>query len=612
MKRIAVISPDFPPADFSGKSRMAVNYARYFAHASEYELAIISPTDQSLPIGGEEFENVIRVPVDERYKYDPLYLLFDAEAEKRLLKAINTVQPDIVFIHDLLNIPVRMLFLLREKKITTALCLHNLYPFCIKLHTFRYPPCVVGPCNGLHNERECICCYQDRYLNGMECSSEESSLLFDYLRLRNAYVMQAYRSVNMLISPSHFMAAIYEKKLQRSICVIHNGIELQKPREKRTSQKQIIFGYIGSFDRNKGIDTLFRAVSELPDLNLRIYSNVDELCDYSEWYSLFDRIEYRGGFNNEMIAHVFSEIDCLIVPSYFENYPTIVIEALSQRVPVIASRTGGVGELIQDGFNGLLFSAGNATELVELIQRLEREHLLLSSLRENITTQRSIQTMGDEFDSSLKKETNEFCGGEIDQLRIDIENELTDVSLQIMEIYQKEMHRGSRINMVSRLGYDYLKQQEAAAVGRAYTNILPQLQKISDFLFWCSILIEKACEKEADECVNHLLGKLSCIPDTFSEKKNQILYQLGSIFKKGDFYHRAMFFYDQVAHGSNDMKLVSGALYHQGTIALAHEEEVSAMTFFERCLKSNPHHAKAQEAYNIMKNNNQCVSRNDL
>lgn len=74
------------------------------------------------------------------------------------------------------------------------------------------------------------------------------------------------------------------------------------------------------------------------------------------------------------------EIDVMVVPSLWnENSPLVIHEAFLARVPVIASRCGGVTELIQHELNGLLFERGNADDLRRAIENVIQSPQLLEN-----------------------------------------------------------------------------------------------------------------------------------------------------------------------------------------------------------------------------------------
>jgi glycosyltransferase involved in cell wall biosynthesis len=92
-------------------------------------------------------------------------------------------------------------------------------------------------------------------------------------------------------------------------------------------------------------------------------------------------IEFRGTYAHVESARVFSEIDVLVVPSLWPDYPLIINEAFAAQTPVIATDIGGMSESVQDGISGLLFDRGSVEGLVRQIRRILCEPGLLARLR---------------------------------------------------------------------------------------------------------------------------------------------------------------------------------------------------------------------------------------
>jgi glycosyltransferase involved in cell wall biosynthesis len=68
------------------------------------------------------------------------------------------------------------------------------------------------------------------------------------------------------------------------------------------------------------------------------------------------------------------------VCSRFENFPNVVLESISQGCPTIASKVGGIPEIIRDGENGLLFEPRSPNVLAEAILKLVRDQTLAARL----------------------------------------------------------------------------------------------------------------------------------------------------------------------------------------------------------------------------------------
>jgi glycosyltransferase involved in cell wall biosynthesis len=89
------------------------------------------------------------------------------------------------------------------------------------------------------------------------------------------------------------------------------------------------------------------------------------------WIKKADRGEIRD---------LLQEASAAVYPSLWENFPYACLEAMATGVPVIASRCGGVGEIITDGETGLLFEPFSQAGLAEALKRLSGDAALSDRL----------------------------------------------------------------------------------------------------------------------------------------------------------------------------------------------------------------------------------------
>ena len=93
-------------------------------------------------------------------------------------------------------------------------------------------------------------------------------------------------------------------------------------------------------------------------------------------------VRVHGSRPHEHMADVFSSLDVLVVTSIWpETSPLVIWEALLSGVPVIASRIGGIPEIVEHGGNGLLVEPGSVESLCRTLQRLLDEPGLFAGLR---------------------------------------------------------------------------------------------------------------------------------------------------------------------------------------------------------------------------------------
>ena len=85
-----------------------------------------------------------------------------------------------------------------------------------------------------------------------------------------------------------------------------------------------------------------------------------------ERLNIGDRIEWTG-FQTD-VNHQLQQMDLFVLPSLFgEGLPMVVLEAMAQAVPVVASRVEGIPEAVRDEVDGLIFEPGDALSLASKI-----------------------------------------------------------------------------------------------------------------------------------------------------------------------------------------------------------------------------------------------------
>ncbi|MDZ4385044.1 MAG: glycosyltransferase family 4 protein [Candidatus Moranbacteria bacterium] len=162
----------------------------------------------------------------------------------------------------------------------------------------------------------------------------------------------------------------------RKLCVIHNGIEIPAGNLARVERagRKIIIGTIANFYYNKGLEFLVQAAAELnkkfPNLEFRVAG------DGGERRNIEDAIKKQRlqnfkllGFQEEQYDFL-RQLDIFVLPSLKEGLPYALLEALSLGVPAVASKVGGIPEIISDGENGFLVEPKNSKMLAEKINLL--------------------------------------------------------------------------------------------------------------------------------------------------------------------------------------------------------------------------------------------------
>ena len=155
------------------------------------------------------------------------------------------------------------------------------------------------------------------------------------------------------------------------------SLQLKQHRGFKLRRSPPTFGYLGFLTPNKGIELIADALastSRLSKARLLIAGTGDKV------YLDGLRAQFKGfdcHFLGWQANHLFlEEIDFLVVPSRFrEPFGRIVVEAFEAGVPVIGSRTGGIGEMVEEGITGFRFQPGNPADLARsMIAAIELEY----------------------------------------------------------------------------------------------------------------------------------------------------------------------------------------------------------------------------------------------
>ena len=172
-----------------------------------------------------------------------------------------------------------------------------------------------------------------------------------------------------------------EKLLVISNGVSHAFLKKGARRSGRTTSRLRLVT-IGSLIPRKGIDIIIHAISKINndiDIELKIIGDGPKkniLKQLVQNLGLEKTVRFSGNLPHTEVPECLAESDILILSSYSEGRPNVVLEAMATGLPVIASDIDGVRELIRDGENGLLFEAGNINQLSDRIKQLDRDREL--------------------------------------------------------------------------------------------------------------------------------------------------------------------------------------------------------------------------------------------
>ncbi len=167
----------------------------------------------------------------------------------------------------------------------------------------------------------------------------------------------------------------------KKILVIFNGIDIREIKQKIKTDNPmhngIIAGSVGNLRKAKGYDNLIESADIIHKHKKRNDIKFIIIGKGPLWNFLQQKIKQLQlshivsmcGFMDDIYEYI-SQFDIVIIPSLWEGFPVIALEATACGKPIIATSVGDLPKIVQDGINGLLVEPGNPRALAEAIIKL--------------------------------------------------------------------------------------------------------------------------------------------------------------------------------------------------------------------------------------------------
>ncbi|HEX3036902.1 MAG TPA: glycosyltransferase, partial [Thermodesulfobacteriota bacterium] len=234
----------------------------------------------------------------------------------------------------------------------------------------RRPPCIVH----LHSPMEFIARYNDWDVN--HAYFQTAKRLEDY----------SIAAADALLCPSRYLARQIEThyglaKESVQVIPLPIGDNPLLDRDKDTWGQGSVL-YMGRLERRKGvlewIDAAVAIAPDYPTVRFEfVGANVlgidgirgEELVEQRIPKGLKTRFDFRGEQKRSSLPQFLAQARIAVVPSRWENFPNTCVEAMCSGLPVIASRDGGMAEMIEDGRTGWLAHKAGSEGLTEALKR---------------------------------------------------------------------------------------------------------------------------------------------------------------------------------------------------------------------------------------------------
>lgn len=381
-KRVLICSNFYPPNFVGGAELIAHQYAKCLSRLGHR--VVVFAGDAHTP--GKRYAlwretcdgiDVRRVRLGHE-DFRPEFVNFSHPAvEDRFRALLGEFAPDVVHFHNIVGLSVGLVHVVKAAGVRTVLTLHDHWGFCYR-NTLLKP--AEDICRDYRKCAECLPVIADGTSRGIP------------IQLRKDFIAHELELVDVLVSPSRYLAERYAEVgfPYGKVRVIPYGIDVARFSAIRRNggSRRARFTFVGYFGHHKGIQTVLAALSYLTpwrdrfELNLvgegelarPLEQQVNE-AGWSRW------VRFWGKVANERMEEVYGQTDVLLLPSIWpENHPVSIAEAMAAGIPVIATRIGGIPELVEDGETGFLFTPGDPRELAQKMSACVEDRTLAARM----------------------------------------------------------------------------------------------------------------------------------------------------------------------------------------------------------------------------------------
>ncbi len=212
----------------------------------------------------------------------------------------------------------------------------------------------------------------------------------DHAPRRSWLRARAYRSADCIVAVSRSVADSVERHNPGLTCRLihdaHAGMARRAARGKAVLpglEGKTIVGHVGELDHiHKGQGTTIEAARALrathPELHFVFAGRGRDEARLREQAAGLDNVEFVGFVDN--IEDYFAAFDLFVFPSRTEGLGSALLDAMSFGLPIVATRVGGIPEIVEDGVNGFLIPPDRPDALAAALVRLVEDRALRESV----------------------------------------------------------------------------------------------------------------------------------------------------------------------------------------------------------------------------------------
>jgi glycosyltransferase involved in cell wall biosynthesis len=294
--------------------------------------------------------------------------IYNRASARKARAAIRAFRPDIVHVHNwFFEASPAVLFAAAKEKVPVVMTLHNYRMICANALLLR-------------NNIPCELCVPHTFpLYGVRYKCYRGSAAQSALVTAVTGIHKSRRTWQQKVDRYIVLTAFAGSRFEGSSFNVPPEKMIVKPNfitdpGEGPAQREDFFLFAGRLSKEKGVHILVQAFAGLPAHKLVIVGDGPEKDILQARHATATNITFAGKRTRNELLEMMKRCKALIFPSiWYEGLPFTILEAFATGTPVIASKLGSMSELVTEGYNGSLFTAGDITALQEKVMTMAQE-----------------------------------------------------------------------------------------------------------------------------------------------------------------------------------------------------------------------------------------------
>jgi glycosyltransferase involved in cell wall biosynthesis len=336
--KIAILTDQFPPKKQAG-TEMATYFMAVHLAQRGHIVHVITPLDEGLPDESQEKGFYIhRIPLIKIRIFGAFFYWYT------VLRTIRKIDPDLVHVQSLVSG----------------------MPALISKKLLKIPYAVWAQGSDVYDPK-------------------------GFIKLTSRMVI---KNADTAIALTNDMKRVMQDIYDRDIAVVPNGINIAELSDDPGRKDGAVHGgrilFAGRLTPVKGVQYLIRAMKRvhdtIPDARLIIIGDGRErgmLEALSIELGIQKYVQFGGKVPHEKVLSFMHQADVFVLPSLSEGFPMVIIEAMACGLPIVASRVGGMPEIITNNTNGYLVEAKDSETIADNIILLLQDEKLRKTISDN-------------------------------------------------------------------------------------------------------------------------------------------------------------------------------------------------------------------------------------